>query len=55
VTYIQNKAVLNADETVWRVQGKTYYLFDPKRGESVLKRLFRSFFNGVLATVFWGA
>ncbi|MFZ4646983.1 MAG: IS66 family transposase [Gemmataceae bacterium] len=67
MTYIQNKAVLNADETEWRVLEKTYllwslatknaayYLFDPKRGGSVLKRLFRSFFNGVLATVFWGA
>jgi hypothetical protein len=34
---------------------RAYYLIDPKRGGSVLKRLFRSFFNGVLATVFWGA
>ena len=64
VSEIQNQAVLNANETGWRVQGKTYwlwclatknaayYLIDPKRCGSVLKRLFRSFFNGV--TVFWG-
>ena len=64
---IQNQAVLNADETGWRVLGKTYwlwclatknaayYLIDPKHGGSVLKRLFRSFFNGVLVTDFWGA
>ena len=63
----QNQAVLNADEIGWRVQGKTYwlwclatknaayYLIDPKRDGSVLKRLFRSFFNGVLVTDFWGA
>ena len=49
------------------MQGKTYwlwclatknaacYLIDPKHGGSVLKRLFRSFFNGVLVTDFWGA
>ena len=64
---IQKQAVLNANETGWRMQGKTYwlwclatknaayYLIDPKHGGSVLKRLFRSFFNGVLVTDFWGA
>jgi len=67
VSEIQNQGVLNGDETGWRVQGKTYwlwclatknaacYLIDPKHGGSVLKRLFRSFFNGVLVTDFWGA
>jgi hypothetical protein len=34
-------------------QERAYYLIDPKCGGSVLKRLFRSFFNGV--TDFWGA
>ena len=64
---IQGQAVLNADETGWRVQGKTfwlwclaskdavYYLIDPKRGSGVLKKLFRACFNGVLVTDFWGA
>ena len=56
---IQGQAVLNADETGWRVQGKTswlwclasrdavYYLIDPRRGSGVLKKLFRACFNGV--------
>ena len=64
---IQDQAVLNADETGWRVQGKTfwlwclaskdavYYLIDPKRGSGVLKKLFRTCFNGVLVTDFWAA
>ena len=64
---IQGQAVLNADETGWRVQGKTfwlwclaskdalYYLIDPRRGRDVLKKLFRACFNGVLVTDFWGA
>jgi hypothetical protein len=50
--------VLNVDETGWRVQGKTfwlwclasrdavYYLIDPRRGSCVLKKLFRACFNG---------
>jgi len=67
VSKMQNQVVRNANKTGWRVQGKTYwlrclatkiaayYLIDPKRGGSVLKRLYCLFFNGVLVTVFWGA
>ena len=59
--------MLNADETGWRVQEKTfwlwclaskdavYYLIDPRWGSGVLKKLFRACFNGVLVTDFWGA
>jgi 2-hydroxy-3-keto-5-methylthiopentenyl-1-phosphate phosphatase len=67
VSEIQNQGVLNGDETGWRVQGKTYwlwclatknaarYLIDPNRSGSVLNRLRRLFFNGVLVTDFRGA
>jgi hypothetical protein len=60
-------AVLNADETGWRVHGKTwwlwclaakdatFYLIDPKRGSGVLKKIFRKEYNGVLVTDFWNA
>lgn len=62
-----NAAVLHADETGWRVNGKghwlwcfsyargTYYLIDQKRGRPVLARFFRRAFNGTLVTDFWGA
>lgn len=62
-----NAAVLHADETGWRVNGKghwlwcfsyargTYYLIDRKRGRPVLARFFRRAFNGTLVTDFWGA
>jgi transposase len=62
-----NAAVLHADETGWRVDGKghwlwcfsydrgTYYLIDRKRGRPVLARFFRRAFNGTLVTDFWGA
>ena len=58
---------MNTDETGWQVQGQTfrlwcltskdavYYLINPIRGSSVLKKLFRTFFNGMLVTDFWGA
>jgi transposase len=68
---IQNEAldaaVLHADETGWRVNGKghwlwcfshargTYYLIDRKRGRSVLARFFRRAFKGTLVTDFWAA
>lgn len=58
--------MLNADETGWRGQEKTfwlwclasrdavYYLIDPGRGSGVLKKLFRACFNRILVTDFWG-
>jgi transposase len=60
-------AVLHADETGWRVDGKghwlwcfasancTYYLIDRRRGRPVLARFFRRAFAGTLVTDFWGA
>lgn len=60
-------AVLHADETGWRVNGKghwlwcfttprlTYYLIDRRRGRSVVARFFRKEFAGVLVTDFWAA
>jgi transposase len=68
---IQNEAldaaVLHADETGWRVNGRghwlwcfshdrgTYYLIDRQRGRPVLARFFRREFAGTLVTDFWGA
>jgi len=60
-------AVLHADETGWRVAGKTcwlwcftsgestYYLIDRCRGGPVLKRFFKKYFSGTLVTDFWNA
>jgi transposase len=60
-------AVLHADETGWRVNGRghwlwcfssdrcTYYLIDQQRGRPVLARFFRREFKGTLVTDFWGA
>lgn len=62
-----DSAVLHADETGWRVNGKghwlwcfttprlTYYLIDRQRGRPVVARFFRSEFAGVLVTDFWAA
>lgn len=59
-------AVLNADETGWRVQGRghwlwcfttsrlTCYLIDRQRGKPVVARFFRKAFRGTLVTDFWG-
>ncbi len=59
--------VLHADETGWRVCGKTYwlwcftnprvtyYLIDRCRGSPVLNRFFAKEFAGTLITDFWGA
>ena len=59
-------AVLNADETGWRVNGKghwlwcfttprlTCYLIDRRRGKPVVARFFRKAFRGALVTDFWG-
>lgn len=60
-------AVLHADETGWRVNGKThwlwcfttadltFYLIDRSRGSPALKRFFKKEFAGVLVTDFWAA
>ena len=62
-----DSAVLHADETGWRVNGKThwlwcftstdvtFYLIDRSRGSPALKRFFTREFAGVLVTDFWAA
>lgn len=66
-TQALQSAVLHADETGWRVDGEThwlwcftskdvtYYMIDRRRGSPALKRFFRKEFAGVLVTDFWGA
>jgi len=58
---------LFADETGWRVMGKTwwlwcftngnltYYLIDRCRGSPLLRKFFKREFQGILVTDFWGA
>ena len=60
-------AYLHADETGWRVQGQTcwlwcfangqvcYYLIDRCRGSAVLQRFFGEAFAGILLHDFWAA
>lgn len=60
-------AVLHADETGWRVNGKThwlwcfsatdltYYMIDRSRGSPALKKFFTETFAGTLVSDFWGA
>ncbi len=62
-----NSAVLFADETSWRVMGKTYwlwcfatqdatyYLIDRSRGSPALMKFFIQEFDGTLVSDFWGA
>jgi hypothetical protein len=62
-----NAAVLFADETGWRVDGKTnwlwcfttrdvtYYMIDRSRGSPALAKFFIEEFSGTLVTDFWGA
>ena len=59
--------VMFADETGWRVQGKTwwlwcftsgdatFYLMDRCRGRPVLMKFFKREFQGILVSDFWGA
>ncbi len=66
-TQALQSAVLHADETGWRVNGVThwlwcfaskdvtYYMIDRRRGSPALKRFFKDEFAGVLVTDFWGA
>jgi transposase len=63
----KKSAYLHADETGWRVQGQTcwlwcfangqvcYYLIDRCRGSSVLQRFFGEAFDGILLHDFWAA
>lgn len=63
----RESAVLNADETGWRENGRTlwlwafagkdfcYYHIDPSRSSKVLKKFFGKFFHGILCADFWGA
>jgi transposase len=60
-------AYLHADETGWRMNGHTwwlwcfanrttcYYLIDPSRGGPALEKFFAEAFDGVLITDFWPA
>jgi transposase len=60
-------AVLHADETGWRVDGQTYwlwcfcnhrccyYLIDASRGSAALKKFFTEVYRGTLVSDFWAA
>jgi transposase len=62
-----NSAVLNADETGWRLNGSlvwlwcfctnrsTFYAIDESRGHAALEKFFAEDFNGILVTDFWRA
>jgi transposase len=62
----KHSATLHADETGWRVDGDThwlwcfcnhancYYLIDESRGSDVLRGFFTEAFEGVLMSDFWG-
>lgn len=64
---IQRAAVLHGDETGWRVNGQThwlwcfcdahttFYMVDRSRGSPALKKLFQETFEGILVTDFWAA
>lgn len=60
-------AVLHGDESGWRVNGKThwlwcfanstlsYFMIDRSRGQPALRKFFTEEFSGILVTDFWGA
>ncbi len=64
---VKAKGVLHADETGWRVSGKThwlwcfttrratYYMIDRSRGSPALTKFFTAAFDGILVTDFWAA
>jgi transposase len=64
---VSHSAVLSADETGWRLNGIThwlwcfatprlcYYLISPSRASPVVKKVLGSFFKGILICDFWGA
>ena len=63
----RESAVLQADETGWRVEGKThwlwcftnpsitYYTIDPSRGSTVINDFLKDCFEGTLVSDFFGA
>jgi transposase len=63
----QQAAVLHGDETGWRVDGRTHwlwcfsttqetcYMIDRSRGGPALRKFFREEFAGTLVSDFWGA
>jgi hypothetical protein len=62
-----NSAVLHADETGWRLNGVThwlwafankhlcYYVISPSRGSPVIEQVLGTLFKGILITDFWAA
>jgi transposase len=64
---IRHSAVLHADETGWRINGASfwlwafatrqycYYLIDRRRGAAVVQQVLGTLFPGILITDFWGA
>jgi len=64
---VANSAVLHSDETGWRINGLThwlwcfatktycYYVISKCRGSPVVKNVLGRFFNGILICDFWGA
>lgn len=64
---IAKAGVLNADETGWRINGIThwlwcfttktlcYYVIDKSRGSPVVRKVFGTLFAGILICDFWGA
>jgi hypothetical protein len=64
---IKKSGVLHADETGWRVNGKTfwlwafttkngtYYVINKSRASPVVLKFFKKAFAGILVTDFWGA
>ena len=64
---VSTSAALHADETGWRLNGKThwlwcfttknlcYYLITKSRGSPVIKNFLGLLFNGILICDFWGA
>lgn len=64
---VSTSAVLNADETGWRLNGQThwlwcfttknlcYYLITKSRGSPVVKDILGEIFKGILICDFWGA
>ena len=63
----KSSAVLHGDETGWRVDGKThwlwcfasenttYYMVHESRGSPAISEFFKEFYDGVLVTDFWAA
>ena len=64
---VKASGVLHADETGWRVSGRThwlwcfttrkatYYMIDRSRGSPALSKFFTTAFDGILVTDFWAA